>query len=243
MAILRSSGGSEKLRDVDAVFFDVGGTLVCADLGRLDTLVAALRWIGYDLTRDQVVRANDRARHAVSRRRRHYASGLKPFEASRMWLDHLAGELDLDLRGEALEGALFQATRQIEAQVEETVDPDVVGLLDVLRARGFRLGVISNWTRDLPEYLKERDLAKYFDVIVASEAVGSAKPHREVFLRALSALNCSPGRAVHVGDDYWADVVGARRLGMRAVLVDRRNESQHDDCITVSRLGDVRDLL
>lgn len=238
-----SGGRSDVLSDVEAVFFDVGGTLVYGELGRTDTLLAALRWIGYDLTRDQVVEANNHARRAVSRRRRRYADRLKPAEASRMWLDHLAESLELDLRGEALEAALDDATREIEARTEVMIDPDAGGLLSVLRSRGFRLGVISNWTRDLREYLEKRDLARYFDTIVASEAVGSSKPHREIFLRALSAVNCSPKRAVHVGDDYWADVVGARRLGIRAILVDREGDSPHDDCLVVGGLGEIRDLL
>jgi putative hydrolase of the HAD superfamily len=243
MAKRSSSGRSAVLSDVEAVFFDVGGTLVYGELGRADTLLAALRWIGYELTRDQVAQANRSARRAVSRRRRRYADRLKPAEASRMWLDHLAESLKLDLRGQALEAALDDATREIEARTEVMIDPDAAGLLSVLRSRGFRLGVISNWTRDLPEYLEKRGLAKHFDTIVASEAVGSSKPHREIFLRALSAVNCSPQRAVHVGDDYWADVVGARRLGIRAILVDREGDSPHDDCLVVGGLGEIRDLL
>jgi len=228
---------------VEAVFFDVGGTLVYSPSGRLETLTDALGLIGYNLKYDQVVQANERARQAVSRRRRRHAAGLQSAEASRMWLDHLAAELDLDLRGELLQKELAAAVRLTETRAEVIVDPDAPPLLRDLKRRGLRLGVISNWSQDLPEYLAGLGLDRYFEAIIASDAVGSSKPHREIFLRGLSALNCLPKRAVHVGDDYWADVVGARGLGIRAILVDRRNESPHEDCVTVTRLERVADLL
>jgi len=138
---------------------------------------------------------------------------------------------------------LATAIRHIEASGEVTVDPDASGLLARLTERGLRLGVISNWSADLPDYLARRGLARFFPIIIASEAVGSAKPHREIFLRGLAAAGCAPTNAVHVGDDYWADVVGARDIGMSPVLVDRQKEDIHSDCPTITRLRDLEALL
>ena len=244
MAIRKKvAGPSGKLRDVEAVFFDVGGTLVFSNLGHLDLLHQALVVIGYKVTRDEVVQANDLARRAVARRRRRIAGRMDIGAASRMWIDNLAEALRLGLSGPDLEQELTQAIRQIETGSRETVDPDAPVLLAALRRRGFRLGVISNWSADLPEYLAARDLARYFEVIIASESAGSAKPHREIFLKGLAAMGCSPGEAVHVGDDYWADIVGARDLGMAAILLDRDNEDPHADCPTITRLKDLEQLL
>jgi putative hydrolase of the HAD superfamily len=244
MAILKTLQNEQaKIEGVEAVFFDVGGTLVHSRLDSLGRLREALRLIGYDLTRQRVAKANDLARQAVSRLRRRHAARLDAVKASRMWLDHVAAALGLDLEGEDLERQLAQAVRQIELRAAETVDADAPGLLEGLRRRGFRLGVISNWSADLGEYLRLRGLAGHFDAIVASEAVGSAKPHREIFLRALTALNTAPRRALHVGDDYWTDVVGARALGIRAVLIDRSGDAPREGCLTISRLRELRDLL
>jgi putative hydrolase of the HAD superfamily len=237
------SDNSGKLKNVVAVFFDVGGTLVYSDRGHVDLLHQALRAIGYKVPRDEVASANDLARHAVARRRRRVASRLNIAEASRMWLDHLAEALRLDIVGEELEGELALAMQQIESGGPVVVDPDAQTLLQRLRDRGLRLGVISNWGTDLPDYLARHDLAKHFETVVASEAVGSAKPHREIFLRGLAALGCPPGNALHVGDDYWADVVGARGLGMTPVLLDRQREDTHADCPTITRLKDLESLL
>jgi HAD superfamily hydrolase (TIGR01549 family) len=239
--IATKAGG--RLAHVQAVFFDVGGTLVYSDLTHLDLLHQALVVIGYKLARDEVVEANDLARRAVARRRRRLLSRMDTGAASRMWLDHLASALRLDLEGADLERELAAAIRQIETTRVETVDPDAKSLLASLRAKKLRLGVISNWSADLAQYLAKHGLAEYFDTIIASEAVGASKPHKEIFLKGLAALGCPPGNAVHVGDDYWADVVGARDLGMSPVLIDRDHESVHSDCPTIARLKDLEGLL
>jgi putative hydrolase of the HAD superfamily len=235
--------GDGKLRNVVAVFFDVGGTLVYSSRGHIDLVHEALRRIGYNVSRDEVARANDLARQAVARRRRRHAARIDTRLATRMWLDHLAETLTLDLTGDALEAELAAAVGEIESRGRVRLDPDALALLGDLRRSHLRLGVISNWTADLPEYLAKHGLAHFFDVVIASEAVGSAKPHREIFLRGLAALGCEPGNAVHVGDDYWTDVVGARGLGMWPVLLDRTGEDPHDDCPAISRLRDLKRLL
>jgi HAD superfamily hydrolase (TIGR01549 family) len=225
------------------VFFDVGGTLVFSDLSHLDLLHQALVIVGYKVAREEVLAANDLARRAVARRRRRHASHMDIGHASRMWLDNLADALNLDLQGKDLEQELAMAIRQIESAGPEQVDPDAHSLLTGLLDRGIRLGVISNWTADLPQYLENRGLAMYFEAIIASEAVGTAKPHREIFLKGLAAMGCAPRDAVHVGDDYWADVVGAREIGMRAILIDRDGEDPHADCPTIARLRGVESLV
>jgi HAD superfamily hydrolase (TIGR01549 family) len=228
-----------RLKNVKVIFFDVGGTLVYSNRGHIDLLAQALKTIGYKVTREEVVKANDLARHAVSRRRRRLAARMDTNQASRMWLEHLTEALELDMMGEELEVALAAAIREIETHGKVAVDPDAQALLARLAERNFRLGIISNWSADLPQYLAKHDLARHFQVVIASEAVGSSKPHREIFLRGLAAIGCAPGNAVHVGDDYWTDVVGAREIGMWPILLDRQREDPHSDCPTITRLREL----
>ena len=65
----------------------------------------------------------------------------------------------------------------------------------------------------------------------------------QIFLRGLTLLDCRPEHAVHVGDDYWADVVGARGIGMHPVLLDRDHETVRSDCLTITHLGELASLL
>jgi putative hydrolase of the HAD superfamily len=91
-------------------------------------------------------------------------------------------------------------------------------LLDALRERGLRLGLVSNAID--PPVLLHRDLADLgladrLDVALFSSEVGWRKPHPEIFQRALGALRVEPGRTLFVGDNLVNDVGGAGALGMR----------------------------
>jgi putative hydrolase of the HAD superfamily len=93
-------------------------------------------------------------------------------------------------------------------------------LLDALRDRGLKLGLVSNAFD--PGWLLRRDLADQgladrLDVAVFSSEVGRRKPDPLIFERALAELGVSPERALFVGDTLAADVAGARTLGMTTV--------------------------
>jgi HAD superfamily hydrolase (TIGR01549 family) len=102
------------------------------------------------------------------------------------------------------------------------VFPDVIPALDVLRDSGFRMGVISNFVWGGTELIHDLELARHFDALTISARVGFQKPHQGIFQHALDALNAVPERSLHVGDSYRADIFGARRMGMDAVLIDRQ---------------------
>ena len=99
--------------------------------------------------------------------------------------------------------------------------PDVRPALERLRSAGVRLAVVSNATLRFEYVVSRLGLASLFDALVASYKVTKVKPHPAVFEAALRLLGAEPSEAVMVGDSYGADVVGAKRLGMRAVLVAR----------------------
>ena len=66
-------------------------------------------------------------------------------------------------------------------------------------------------------------IAHYFDIIVASHdvRVRSAKPDSHIFNYTLAAVGVSAAEAVHVGDTYEADIIGAKNAGIRPILIDR----------------------
>ncbi len=131
------------------------------------------------------------------------------------------------------------------------VFPDVLPALDALRAAGFRMGVISNFVWGGPELIHALELAGQFDSLTVSARVGFQKPHQGIFQHALDSLGVAPDRALHIGDSYRADVKGARRMGIDAVLIDRgggdpaRVRDEHDDpgLTVVADLYGLLDLL
>lgn len=94
-------------------------------------------------------------------------------------------------------------------------------LLESLRSRGLRTGVVANSWPDPPRVLRsdvERyGLAPLLDVQVWSEEVGARKPEPAIFLHALGALGVDPVDAMFVGDRLETDVAGAAAVGMTTV--------------------------
>ena len=120
------------------------------------------------------------------------------------------------------------------------VFPETREVLDALRGRGLALGVISNNTSDLIDTLDRIDLARYFDHVTYSQEVRAQKPVPAVFRLALSRAGCTPTEAVHVGDSFEMDVLGARGVGIEPILVDREGRSPTADC---RRIRDLRELV
>ena len=95
-----------------------------------------------------------------------------------------------------------------------------LALLDSLRTRGLRLGIVSNafdpgWL--LRRDLEEMGLVERLDVIVFSSEVGKRKPDPSIFRAALEPLGASPEETIFVGDRLYEDVRGAGELGMTTV--------------------------
>ncbi len=103
------------------------------------------------------------------------------------------------------------------------IDPQAPTMLTGLRERGLRIGVLSNtaWTRARHEEIFARDgVGHLIDGAVYTSEIPWTKPHPEAFRAAMSAVGVTdPGRCVFVGDRPFDDIYGARRVGMRTVLL------------------------
>ena len=103
---------------------------------------------------------------------------------------------------------------------------EVVEVLDALVARGYRLGIVSNWSWNLRDRVAQVGLEGYFELVWASAYAGCNKPHPGIFYQALAQMDVPPDRALYVGDSYRHDVVGARNAGLDVVLLAR--DYRHD---------------
>jgi len=100
--------------------------------------------------------------------------------------------------------------------------PGALELLEALRARGYRLGVISNTVGEPGAFLRpviaSMELDRFVETFVFSDELPWTKPAPEIFRVALSQLSADPSSAVHVGDG-WSDLEGARRTGYRGAIL------------------------
>lgn len=101
--------------------------------------------------------------------------------------------------------------------------PDAIPLLEELRRRRYKIGLVTNasmpmWMRDVE--LREYGLLKFFDARITSGDSRFIKPHPAVYHRVLNLLETAAERAVFVGDDPAHDIVGANKVGLTSVLID-----------------------
>jgi FMN phosphatase YigB (HAD superfamily) len=114
------------------------------------------------------------------------------------------------------------------AFVDEVVPPRDVGLIFAELAGRFPLAVLSNWplARTIDRFIEAAGWSGHFRAIVVSQRVGSIKPWPAIFAVAADALGTPGERILHVGDDWTADVVGAKRAGwLAAYLRDSQGDS------------------
>lgn len=232
------------------VFLDVGDTVVRPHPSWAGVYRLGLAEAGIRVAEDQL----ERALHSATRSGAWAFEG--PFEttaeASFERIKQFDRQVLASLGHPDLPEEVF---RRVEAAFERRsawyVFPDVIPAVETLRAAGFRLCVVSNWLWGAPELLHDLELARHFEALVISARVGFNKPHRGIFEHALRVMGVAPAAAVHVGDSHAADVVGARAVGIRPVLIDRhvndgarvREEHRDPDLPVIHDLYGLLDLL
>jgi FMN phosphatase YigB (HAD superfamily) len=100
------------------------------------------------------------------------------------------------------------------------IPPEGPQVISELRARGYITGLVSNRNGSLAPAAEEYGLAGLFDFTLSAEEAGAWKPDRRIFDHALRLAGVPAGAAVYVGDNYYADVLGAQGAGLEPVLFD-----------------------
>ena len=113
------------------------------------------------------------------------------------------------------------------------------GILEKLKNSSITLGVVSNWDSRLHTILKGTGLAEYFDFILASAEVGSAKPDKKIFIEAIRRSGVKPAEVCHIGDDLLADIRGANSVGIEAILIDRNSKHKKNSLATISSFQEL----
>ena len=215
------------LKNYKAVFFDVGGTLLRVHPSVGDVYATHARDFGFTGSADDLTRefrqewANMGGLESLGKQKGVEVERAFWQELVRRVFDSHGGLADFDRYFDHI----YDVFRSRDSwRVYEDVTES--GLLGQLKKNGVILGVVSNWDSRLPEILKNMGLAPYFNFILASTVVGSAKPDPGIFNEALQRAGVPPEQACHIGDEPATDIQGARNAGIHAILIDRK--SHHD---------------
>jgi HAD superfamily hydrolase (TIGR01662 family) len=122
---------------------------------------------------------------------------------------------------------------------------DVPETLRALKARGIRLGLISNSHRPLESFESHFELKGLISVKISSFDHGFMKPHPSIFEAALREMRVLAGEAAMVGDSVAHDIEGARQAGMRPILLARDGPREAVDAAldVIRSLNELPDLL
>jgi len=121
--------------------------------------------------------------------------------------------------------------------------PETREVLESLKSDGYSMGLISGNTDDLLRQLDQLDLAKYFTTVTYSQEARAEKPNPAIYRLALKRAACRPDDAVHVGDWYEGDVIGARGVGITPILIDRESKHPETDCVRITDLRQLKDVM
>lgn len=221
---------------IETVFLDAGNTLVSI---QFDKVAAGLATLGVEVDLDSLRRAEAASRPAISKR---LAAG--PWrEAEEPFVVYLRGILaQIDRRLPAPDGALAGLATRLASLIRgarasdlwSEVMPRVPEALATLRSLGLRLAVVSNSDGTAEQMLRAAGLRDYLDAVFDSAVVGFEKPDPQIFEHALRGVGAAPATTLHVGDLYEADVIGARRAGLHALLLDPFGDWDAVDCAKVA---------
>ena len=202
-----------------AVIFDFFGTIACHPGGVATQYPAVFARHGYQL--DPQIESHYFARYNGVEHLEHSTDEARYEAWVRFRLGELARACDVSLSDV---DRLVDDLRALDTS-PVVAYPDAAPTLGVLRDRGFRIGVCSNWGWELDAYLAQAGLLELVDVAVTSARAGARKPHPRILVAITDALGVRPVEALFVGDSVHPDVEGPLEAGMAAAHLWRPEDS------------------
>jgi putative hydrolase of the HAD superfamily len=122
---------------------------------------------------------------------------------------------------------------------ESIIPEDAQRVLPALKEAGYILAVISNRANPFVDTLENLGIKEYFTFSLAGGEVDAYKPEIEIFQHGLKRAGLTAEKAVYVGDNYFADIVGSRRAGLKPVLYDPICIFPDADCAVIRSFDDL----
>ncbi|WP_156290679.1 HAD family hydrolase [Oceanobacillus salinisoli] len=198
---------------INFVWFDLGYTLVY--LNREEVYQERLSDVGVSKTKEEITLAY----HLTDKFFMREHPGLLAKDRE-LYAEYYQSKLHEYLR---LEDDVLQvqalATRN-KNQVKWKAFKETLPTLQQLKQMGIGLGLISNWDLSARDVLKQTNIFPLLDYIIVSSEVGMEKPDKGIFEYALNEANVQVDECLYVGDNYYDDVIGSRKVGMDSVVIN-----------------------
>ena len=234
---------------IRAVFFDWFGTLARYDPPREVAESQALAKLGFSVPPENIgpaLAVADRQyfeeNTRLSMRKRSREEQARLYARLQQTVLESVG-IDLSRHPDLL-GKLLPMMMEYTRTARFALYDDVLPSVQELKERKLVLGLLTNMDQDMAPLSRSLGIEGYIDFVVTSGEVGEDKPAPAIFMAALKKAAVAPTEAVHVGDQYAVDVIGARGVGIKALLVDRDGTSPEvADCPRLRGLSELVDHL
>ncbi len=228
---------------IKAIFFDWFDTLARCEPPREELYSRSLREFGIEVSAETLTPAvlaadkyffEENVRSPVERR--------NPKEQAEVYMRYQSIVLT-EARVKADQELLFKLLKKMQQLFEGmtfVLFDDVLPTLKTLKERKLILGLLTNASKTMISTHRKLGLEPYLNFVVTSQEVGADKPEPPIFRAALERAGVKASEAIHVGDQYKLDVVGARGVGIKPILIDRHNlYSEVSDCPRICNLTEL----
>ena len=226
---------------IEAVLLDVGNTVVGIDFLLVSERLAEL---GFAAGVRALARAEAAARPELSRRLS-VGEGLRR-DSYLMFLEGILRRIPATGRDPLAIAERLGPLLRLPGHADELWNRPLHGArraLDLFMRLGLPIVAVSNSDGTAERSLERAGLRDAFRAVVDSHHVGAEKPDAAIFRAALAEAGVPPERAVHVGDLYAVDVIGAQAVGLHAVLLDPHGDWYGVDCFRARNVGAVAEHL
>ncbi|MBI3989199.1 MAG: HAD-IA family hydrolase [candidate division NC10 bacterium] len=227
------------MSSLEAVFFDAGNTLLLLNYG---VIARALAQEGVSAAHEALMMAEGRARVRLDPL---LAAGqsTEGVNVLKIYARFILEELKLPWDRAAERAFERISTYNRDVGLWNVPNPQAPAVLEELKGEGSMLGVVSNSDGSVERLLQQAGLADFFSFILDSGDVGVEKPDPRIFRLALERAGVKPERAVHIGDFYSVDVLGAQAAGVRGILLDPVGAWAGIGCLKARDLADALKLI
>jgi putative hydrolase of the HAD superfamily len=224
---------------IRAVLFDLDGTLRFSRPSGLEAFVEYATELGLNICGER--------RRAVERWVHSYWSGKHSgavrdaSDPNTFWREYTRGMLNaagIDDPSQEYSQAIVQAFGE-RYHAENLIHPEAHAVLRSVRERGYILGLVSNRAEELTPIAADLGLGEYFHFTLSGGQAKSWKPDSRIFLQACEMAQTQPHECLYVGDNFYADVLGAQNAGLVPVLLDPNDVFPEAECRRIACLAEL----
>jgi HAD superfamily hydrolase (TIGR01549 family) len=211
--------------NLDVLFFDLGNTLMFFDTSpdvvsaRANlALYHKLAEFGINVSESEFVRTFSEFTLQSNRERNETCIEQTTLQTVNQTLSYLGTQPYSEKQIKKAVEAFFS-----EYQGHWRLGDDTLKRLEILKKRGFRLGIISNASdrEDVRVLMRKGSLEPFFEHVIVSAEEGFRKPHPKIFQKGLKLFRIAPEDCIMIGDTLSADILGANQLGIFSIWINR----------------------